>query len=139
MESEELQALEERRRSLRENLAAAEEMRPGSLVENYRRCGKANCHCAKAGAKGHGPSWIVTRAVGGKTVTRSVPTHLVEKTRGQIEEHRRFREVVHEFVEVNAQLCEAKTYKETSAAPEVKKGGSKRPSRKRSSQRSKRS
>jgi hypothetical protein len=137
--SEDRAELEERRERLRAALASAGEMRPGSLVEYYRKCGKPNCHCAKRASKGHGPSWILTRAVGGKTLTRSVPAQYVERTRAQIEEHRRFREVVHDFVEVNAQLCESQAQDPTAVQAEEKKGGSKQPSRKRSSPKSKRS
>lgn len=129
--------LETRRERLREALASAGEMRPGSLVQHYRKCGKPNCHCAKRGSKGHGPSWILTRAVGGRTVTRSVPPQQVERTRAQIAEHGRFREVVHEFVEVNAQLCEARVQDAAAAQAEAKKGGSKPPSHRRLPRKSK--
>ncbi|HVT15319.1 MAG TPA: DUF6788 family protein, partial [Thermoanaerobaculia bacterium] len=65
-----LEELEKKRDGLRAKLAATGEMRPGSLVGRYRRCGKASCHCAEEGAQGHGPSWSLTRVVDGKTVTR---------------------------------------------------------------------
>ena len=101
-------------------------------MERYRRCGKAGCHCAGEGADGHGPSWSLTREVGGKTITRIIPSDAVARTRAQIEEYRRFRDVVRELVETSEQLCDAKLAVPAEAAPGGReKGGSVRRSRRR--------
>ena len=34
-------------------LGAVEELRPGALVNRYRRCGKPTCHCAQPADPGH--------------------------------------------------------------------------------------
>src|SRR5450756_2271396 len=81
-------ALRDRCDTLKSQLAHVGDLRPGSLVERYRRCGKPNCHCAGKGAGGHGPSWSLTREVAGKTVTTVIPAAGVEQTRQQIAEHR---------------------------------------------------
>ena len=114
-------------------------MRPGSLVERYRACGKPGCHCAKKGSRGHGPSWSLTREVGGKTVTKVIPAQAVEATRGQIAEYRRFRATVRELVDTGERLCDARLEKTAATSQEAaKKGASQTPSRKRSPPRSKR-
>ena len=46
MPSETSEQLEKRRSELKERLVELGDMRPGSLVERYRRCGKPACHCA---------------------------------------------------------------------------------------------
>jgi hypothetical protein len=132
-----LEELERKRDGLRAKLAATGEMRPGSLVGRYRRCGKASCHCAEEGAQGHGPSWSLTRVVDGKTVTRIIPESAVELTRQQIAEYRAFRGLGREFVEVNEQLCDQRLAAER-ARTEGEKGGSKKSSRPRSSPKSRR-
>ena len=135
-----LEALEKRRSELKAKLAEVGDMRPGSLVERYRRCGKAGCHCAGEGDPGHGPSWSLTREVAGKTVTRVVPATAVAQTREQIAEHRRYRDLVRDLVETSEELCDAKLRAPAAASQEAaKKGASKRPSKRRSSPRSKRS
>ncbi len=123
--------LERRRAALRAQLAAVGDLRPGSLVERYRKCGKANCHCAAAGAAGHGPSWSLTRAVRGKTVTAVIPAGpAVEATRQQLAEHQRCRALTQAFVEVSARLCDARLAAAGAAAePAAEKRGSARPSR----------
>ncbi len=131
-----------RREALKRDLVDIGDMRPGSLVERYRRCGKASCHCAAADSAGHGPSWSLTREIEGKTVTRIIPAGAaVERTRAQIAEYRKFRTLARELVEVSEKVCEAQlaTGKAATEEEAAKKGGSKRPSRPRSTPRSKRS
>ena len=135
---EKIQELKERRAELKAKLVGVGDLRPGSLVERYRRCGKAGCHCAGKEAPGHGPSWSLTRGVAGKTVTRIVPAAAVPDTRNQIAEYRRFRRLVREMVETSEQLCDAQLNAPEAALQEVaKKGGSKKSLKRKSSPRSK--
>jgi hypothetical protein len=83
--------LREKRDELKAELARVGDLRPGSLVERYRRCGKSNCHCAAKGSMGHGPLWSLTREVAGKTITVVIPSSAVEQTRQQVAEYKRFR------------------------------------------------
>ena len=137
--------LAQRRAELKAELAQVGDLRPGSLVERYRACGKAGCHCAARGAEGHGPSWSLTRELGGKTVTRVIPAEGVAQTRQHVAEYRRFRGLVRELVETSEQLCAAKLDAAPAAsdAEAAKKGASKKgfkqPSPRRSSPRSRRS
>jgi hypothetical protein len=131
-----------RREALKKDLAGIGDMRPGSLVGRYRKCGKPNCHCAGAGSVGHGPSWSLTREVEGKTVTKIIsPGAAVEQTRAQIAEYRRFRALTRELVEVSEKRCDAQLASGEAATEEgaAKKGGSKKPSRRKSAPRSRRS
>jgi hypothetical protein len=117
---------------LKARIAEVGDLRPGSLVERYRRCGKAGCHCAGIGEAGHGPSWSLTREVGGKTVTRVIPAGAVTQTREQIAEYRRLRALVRELVETSEQLCDAKLEAGEAASDEAtKKGASRKLSRRR--------
>ena len=132
---------EKQRDRLRSALAAVGDLRPGSLVERRHKCGKPGCHCARKDSPGHGPSWVLTRAVGGKTVTRGIPAGVaVQQAREQIEEYRRFRTLVQEFIDVSEKLCNTRIQVSRAASKEAaEKGGSKRSSKPRSPKRSKRS
>ena len=104
-----LQELQNRDRELKSRLAQLGEMRPGSLVECYRKCGKPNCRCARSDERGHGPLWMVTHAVKGKTVSKAIPSGpAVERTRAQLAEYQRFRELSRDLVATNAQICDAR-------------------------------
>jgi hypothetical protein len=109
------------------------DMRPGSLVEWYRKCGKPNCHCAKKGAPGHGPTWLVTRAVDGKTVTKQIPVEALELTRSQIEHYHRFRDLSHDLVDTNDRICDLRLKQQEANAPvSVKKNRARRNTARRS-------
>jgi hypothetical protein len=135
-----VEELRRRRDRLRAELAEVGDMRPGSLVERYRQCGKPNCRCSNVGERGHGPSFSLTHAVRGKTVTRIIPREAVEQTRQQIAEYQRFRELAREVVEASERLCDAelKQSRRPDSEEAAKKGASKERSRPRSRGRSRR-
>ena len=137
--------LQRRRQQLLQALLELGDLRPGSLVARYRRCGKFNCHCAQPGDRGHGPSFSLTRRVAGKTVTKIIPPGpAVQRTQDssgagrptqeQIDEYRRLRSLVKELVEVSEQICQAKL--DASPARTGQKRGSKKRWRKKSSEKS---
>ena len=96
-----------KRDQLKAELAAVGDMRPGSLVPRFRKCGKPSCHCAKKGAQGHGPSYSLTHAVSGKTLTHVIPTGpAVERTRAQLNEYHRFRNLVQQLIAISEQICD---------------------------------
>ena len=119
--------LRKRRDVLRDELAQVGDLRPGSLVGRYRKCGKPNCHCARAEDGGHGPSWSLTHAVGGRTVTRVIPPDAVAATRAQVAEYARLRRLTAELVEVSDELCQALLAGSDAAAAEAAKGGASAP------------
>jgi hypothetical protein len=129
----------DRREALKARLAAVGDMRPGSLVGRYRKCGKPGCHCAQPDSPGHGPSWSLTRQIGHQTKTRIIPAGpAVQRTQAQIAEYRRFRELSRELVEISEQLCDAQLAEEKGAPAEAaEKRGSARRSKRRSAKRSK--
>jgi hypothetical protein len=132
-----LEELERRQRELKTQVSAVQDMRRGSLVARYRKCGKASCRCAEQRHPGHGPSLSLTWQEGGKTHTKIIPAEAVERTQAQIAEFRRFRRLMRELVEVSERLCDARLASEQAEAQATaKKGGSKKSSRRRSSPRS---
>ena len=95
--SSRLEVLEIKRDQLKAGLAEIGDMRPGSLVGPFRKCGKPACHCMEKDAPGHGPCCSLTHAVEGKTVTRIIPKGAaVERSRQQIAGYHRFRDLVRE-------------------------------------------
>ena len=102
-----LGVLQVKREQLKARLTEIGDMRPGSLVERFGKCGKPTCHCAQKDAPGHGPCYSLTHAVEGKTVTRVIPKGVaVEHTRQQIADYHRFRELVRELITVSTQICD---------------------------------
>ena len=135
-----LRELDRRRQDVKAKLMGLGNMRQGSLAERFRKCGKTQCRCAREDSYVHGPSWSLTRAVKGKTVTRIIPARSVAETRAQLAEYREFRRLAQELVDVNEKICDANLLVPEAASQEAaKKGGPKRRLKARSSPRSKHS
>lgn len=130
----EIEKLTRQRDELKTEIAKIGDMRPGSLVRRFRKCGKPTCHCAREGSPGHGPSWSLTREVNGKTVTKIIPSDAaVQTTKQQISEFRRFRELSRELIEISDKLCDAKLVEaKAEAEATAKKGASKARSKQKS-------
>ena len=120
--------LQAKTRELKTAIGVLGDMFPGSLVQRYRKCGKPNCHCAKKGAKGHGPSWVVTREIEGRTLTRTIPDEAVEQIRAETDEYKHFRQLSHELIETSAILSDIRL-SETASDDRVKKNRNRRESR----------
>ncbi len=127
-------------RQLAAQLAEPKPMRRGSLSERYVKCSKPGCLCAERPQARHGPYYSLTRAVAGRTQSRFLSAEQAAIARRQVAAGRQFRQQVAAYWAAcerwaNAQL-DAPATASLEAAP---KGGSPRPSRRRSSRRSRRS
>ena len=108
-------------------IANLSHFRPGTLIKRYRKCGKPNCHCAKHGAKGHGPQWSLTRAKKGKTITKIIPADAVDITKKQIAKYKEFTQCISELVDVNIKICDellTSSKEQSSETIETEKKGS---------------
>jgi hypothetical protein len=104
-----LPELEDQRARLYAALAATGDFRRGSISENYRRCGKPNCACARPDHPGHGPRYLWTRSVPGRgTKGRQVAAEELEKVRRELAGYQRFAALSAQIVEVNEAICEAR-------------------------------
>ena len=113
-----LPELEAERDRLYAQLSAVGDFRRGSVSENYRKCGKPNCACARPGHRGHGPQYNLTRRVGGRTVnTHLKPGPELEKAEREVAEHQRFQDLVEEVTVVSEALCAARPVTGPAPAP----------------------
>ena len=70
-----LDAYERRYRDRARELANVGYITSGSVALRFNRCGKSNCACRVDPAKRHGPYWLWTATVDGKTVSRWLNEH----------------------------------------------------------------
>jgi hypothetical protein len=129
-----LAELEAERDRLFVQLSAVGDFRRGSVSENFRKCGKLNCACARPGHPGHGPRFLWTRAARGRgTVGRQLAAGEVEKVRREVARHAEFAAVSEQIAEVSEKICEARpaAVADAPSVPEGGKGGSAMRSRRR--------
>jgi hypothetical protein len=121
-----LAELEARRARLFERLAAIGDFRRGGISENYRRCGKPNCACARPGHPGHGPRYLWTRTVAGRgTRGRQLAAGEVEKVRAELARYQEFAALSEQIVEVSEAICEARPAALAASGPALEAPGQK--------------
>jgi len=115
--SQTLPQLEQRRQQLYRELEQVGDFRPGMISVRYRKCGKANCLCARKQHPGHGPQYLWNTTQGGKS--RAENLHLgpeLEKARQEVENYQRFTALGRRLVEVNEQICQRRPVPELADA-----------------------
>jgi hypothetical protein len=102
--------LEGLRSVMLDRIAAVPAFRRGSLQVGYRRCGRANCRCARPGEQGHGPRGLWTRTVKGPGGSRGqyIPVEAIDQVRGELDNYAQFAALVEDYIEINEVLCKAR-------------------------------
>ncbi len=125
---------------LARQLSEPKAIRRGTFSEQYLRCNKPGCACADRPGARHGPYYRVVRVVEGRTQSRHVPAAQADLLRRQVEAGQQFRTQVDAYWQACERWADAQLDAPEAASQEAaKKGGSTRPSKPRSSPRSKRS
>ena len=116
-----LDALEQRRTALLEQIRELGDFRPGSITATTGRCGNARCHCHRPGDPGHGPNFRLTFKRNHKTVTESFPNEASKrKAEHEIAAFRQWQQLSREFVEINTQICQQRPVEDTWSPREKK-------------------
>ena len=121
-------------RTLAAEVGSPAPMRRGSLSERYVKCSKPGCACASRPEARHGPYYSLTRTVAGQTQSRFVSAEQAGLVRQHIAAGQQFRRRVDAYWAACEQWADAHLTAPAAAAAEKK--GSARPSRRRSSRRS---
>jgi hypothetical protein len=97
----------EQRESLFKELAKVGTFRRGTISLNYRKCGKRNCVCAKEGHPGHGPQYLWSTTIKGKSRTKQLKVGPeLQKYIGENDNYRTFQHLCEEIIKVNEKLSE---------------------------------
>ena len=104
MESVSSSSLRRRRRQLVKALPPIEQIVRGSLMETYKRCGRAGCHCVDG--PGHGPKrYLSTIArTGERPRLGYVPNAIYPKVAEFLGNYRTLQEMLNEICAINAEL-----------------------------------
>ena len=115
-----LEGLEQHRQQLYEQLSAVGDFRPGMISVNYRKCGKANCACARAGHPGHGPQYLWNTTQQGKSQAQNLRLGPeLEKAERELASYQRFLALCRELVVVNSRICQLRPLGEGPGGSEL--------------------
>jgi len=117
---ETLEALEIERTKLYHQLQTLGDFRPGIISVNFRKCGKKNCACARAGHAGHGPQYLWNTTQRGQSRAQNLRMGAeLEKVRKELENHAIFLRLCQELVEVNEKICHLRPVQEVKDEKEL--------------------
>lgn len=75
----------------------------GSLIERYKRCGKAGCKCAQG--RGHGPKFYLSVSLPERRpLMEYVPQGMHEEVEEFLDNYRLGRRILDEICEINLEL-----------------------------------
>src|SRR5437667_8331305 len=99
-----------------------EPMRRGSLCERRMKCGQGGCACQRDPKAAHGPYFLLTQKVEGKTRSRYVSPEQAPVVRRQIASGRQFRERVEAYWETCERWADEQLEAIPVSAEEAEKG-----------------
>lgn len=101
--------LERKRASLYDRISSLGDFRRGSISLNYRKCGKPNCACAQEKHPGHGPQFLWSTTIQGKSYAKSIkPGPEMQKYEEDIARYRTFLQLSDEIVRINEKICDTR-------------------------------
>jgi hypothetical protein len=105
--TESAEKLLEQRQSLFKELAKVGNFRRGTISINYRKCGKKNCACAKEGHPGHGPQFLWSTTIKGKSHTKQLKVGPeLQKYIEENDNYRTFQRLCNEIITTSEKLCD---------------------------------
>ena len=104
--NEELSCLEEKKVRLCKELQEISDFRRGSVSAIFRKCGKKNCVCAQEGHPGHGPQYIWSATIDGKSHAKNLKLGTeMEKYLEEVSNYKQFLKISDEIIAVNEAIC----------------------------------
>lgn len=111
---------ERKREALVDSLKELGDFRRGTITANYRKCGKPNCACAREGHAGHGPQYLWSATIKGKSYAKNLKLGPeMQKYEEETSRHRRFVELCDEIVRVNERICNLRPVPEVRGDKEL--------------------
>ncbi len=127
-------------RTLAAQICELRPMRRGSVSQRYVRCNKPGCPCRDRDDARHGPYYSLSRVVKGRTQSRWLSAEQAVIVRQQVEAGQQFRKDIEAYWQVCERWSDAQVEAPEAVSQEAaQRGGSKRPSTRRSGPRSRRS
>jgi hypothetical protein len=98
------ESLEKRIQKIKQQIGELGDLRPGALSQQYNVCGSAGCQCKASPPIKHGPYYQISFKRHGKSSSQFVRQEDLTEVQQQLENYRRLRELVDEWITVSAQL-----------------------------------
>ena len=96
--------LEQRIATLKAQLMAVGDLRPGSLSQQYNVCGTAGCQCKADPPRKHGPYYQVSFTWRGRSRSQFVRREQVRMVRRHLRNYQRLRALIQQWIAAGLEL-----------------------------------
>ena len=94
-----LKEIEKKIRRIKKSILEINQMRPGSLSEQYSVCGKENCRCRdKKNPQKHGPYYKLKYVHQGKQKNQFIRAPFAEEIKKELEQYKKFKELTQRWI-----------------------------------------
>ena len=90
-------------KSLKDKIIAKEWVFQGSVLNQFKQCGKITCSCYEDREYWHGPYWIWTRKVNGKTVTKTLSVNQAKMVKKSIKDMKEIKQLIEKWKKLSLQ------------------------------------
>src|SRR6516165_8873554 len=98
------ESLEKRIQKIKQEIGEVGDLRPGTLSQQYNVCGSPGCQCKASPPIKHGPYYQISFTRHGKSSSQFVREEDLKEVQRQLDNYRRLRELVDEWISLSAQL-----------------------------------
>lgn len=115
-------SLDKRIQKIKQRIAALGDLRPGAISQQYNVCGNPGCRCKATPPIKHGPYHQLSFTWKGKSSTRFVRDQEVPQVEKQLDNYRRLRALVDEWIRLAAELSDLRIHEQRQPAERTKIG-----------------
>jgi len=101
-----LKAAEMKYRRLTDTLASLGPIRKGSIYQTRLRCGSSGCRCHRDPDARHGPYWLWTAKVDGKSKCRKLNPRALTLYRQQSKNYAKLKHIIQKMERVSEEITE---------------------------------
>ena len=117
---ETIERLKKKRDELYQKLRDVGDFRRGTISVIYRKCGKKNCACAQEGHPGHGPVYLWSATIKGKSYAKNLKLGPeLEKYIEEIDNHKKFTALSEEIVVISERISDLRPVAEVNDEQEL--------------------
>lgn len=113
----EMKELQEKIEKIKTEILELDELRPGSLGEQYNVCGNPKCRCKdKKNPQKHGPYYQLSYSWQGKSTSEFIRKNDVESTKRFMSNYKRFMDLKDDWIDCSIQLAKLRKQKKANDA-----------------------
>ncbi len=119
--TERMRALRAQIREIKREIARLEELRPGSLSQQYNVCGSPGCRCKANPPRKHGPYYQLSYTRKGKGSTKAVKKADLTAIRAELASYARLRKLVDRWIDLATKLSDLRIESRAAGKPPGKR------------------